>query len=231
MLAGYMGRETGTFVINGINLLDRAINQARKAAERMHRFECARDSVVVRSVNASLGGLLSSAVSLRNQGRPVEIRTIERAYLGYSDNVGQFQIEILSRDADMRDTNRASLKLQANDDAREYPGPITAPYRLVRHNDLIYISPYSASSSTTERDVFMDVVLWLPDYVKDTDTDFFLKHCEDYMLMRAVYQLNFMLKEDQRVVISAKAMEAAWDSVLAVDNDAIAGSSDDSNLE
>jgi hypothetical protein len=232
MLAGYIGREPGTFVSHGINMLDRAVNQARKYAERRHRFECARDSVVIRGLSLADGGLLSSAVSLSEQGRRVSVRTIERAFLPFDDGSGQFQVEVWSRDADMRDTGRQFAGLSSTD-PRQVPisQRNTGPFRLVRSNDRVYLSPRDANTSATTRDVYMDVVMWLPDYVKDHDTDFFLQHCEDFMLLRSVYQLNFMLKEDQRVTISAGAMAEAWETVLAVDNDAVTGASDDANLD
>lgn len=231
MLAGYMGREPSTFAVYGVNLLARAINQARKSAERQHRFECARESVVVRGVSLTDGGLLSSAVSVQEPGRRVSVRTIERAFLPFSDNSGQFLIEVVSRDADMREIGRHFKNVQTTDPRYILPGANAGTFRLVRNNDRIYLSPFDQTSASASRDVYMDVVKWMPDYTKEEDSDFFLDHCEDYMLMRAVYQLNFMLKEDQRVTISAAAMKDAWETVLRVDNDAVSGSSDDASLD
>lgn len=231
LLAGFMNRDPGTFVVHNVNMLDRAANQARKWAERQHRFECARASAVIRGVSLTDGGLLSSAVSVGEPGRLLKVRTIERAFLPFQDNTGQFQIEVVSRDSDMREKGRAFKNVQTTDPRTIKPWVGSGTFRLVRHNNLIYLSPFDQTTSSTNRDVFMDVVVWLPDYVKDDDNDFFLEHCEDFMVLRSVYQLNFMLKEDQRVVISAKAMEELWETVLKVDNDAVTGSCDDANLE
>lgn len=231
MLAGYVGRDTGSFITNGVNLLDRATNQARKWAERQHRFECARESVIVADVSLTDGGLLSSAVMVRERGKRVSVRTIERAYLPFSDQSGQFMIEVVSRDSDMRETGRHFRNVQTTDPREIKPGTNNGTFRLVRANDRIYLSPFDTTTSATRRDVYMDVVAWLPEYVQENDSDFFLEHCEDFMVLRAVYQLNFFLKEDQRVAISEKAMASLWETVLKVDNDAVSGSSDDVSLD
>lgn len=229
MLAGYMGRDAGTFVVNNVNLLDRAINQARKWAERQHRFECARESVVIRGVSGTDGAALSQAVLITDEDTSVSVRTIERAYLPFPSGEGQFEIEVWSRDADMRDVGRRYKGLENTDSTTQPSSVNNGPMRLVRHNDLVYVSPRWTGAAT--RDVFMDVVKWMEDYVQEDDTDFFLDHCEDFMLLRGVAQLNFMLKEDQRVNISAAAMSQSWETVLKVDNDAVTGASDDANLD
>jgi len=46
-----------------------------------------------------------------------------------------------------------------------------------------------------------------------TFSNFFLEFCFDYMLMQSLVELNFFLKEDQRVSISEKALERAWNNV------------------
>ena len=230
MLAGYMGREPSVFIVNNVNLLERATNQARKWAERQHRFECAREPVVVRSVSLADGGLLSGAVRVTDNVS-ISVRTIERAYLPFTDNSGQFEIRVVTRDADMREKSRAFEHAQTTDQTVLGTGSSSGTFRLVRNNERIYLSPFDQTTVQTTRDVYMDVVKWMPDYIGNEDNDWFLEHCEDFMLMRAVYQLNFMLKEDQRVAISEKTMAEVWETVLKVDNDAVIGSSDDADLE
>lgn len=221
VLAGYLTRNVADFVFNGTNLFDRAVNGARKWAERQHRFECARVGVVLRGVSLSDGGDLRNCVNVRRQGEKVLVRTIERAYL-LGDPDAKVMMEVVSRDADMRDTLRSSYPLVTEN----------MRFRLVRFGDsFVYISPFDTQTTGQTKDVYMDVIRWLPDYKNPEDTDFFLDHCEDFMLLRSLVQLNFFLKEDQRVWIAAKALEDSWNTVLKADTDAVAGASDDTMLE
>ena len=59
----------------------------------------------------------------------------------------------------------------------------------------------------------------MPDYDAVTvTTDFFITNYISWMKLRALYQLNFYLKEDQRVNITQAALREAWDKVMALEN-------------
>lgn len=49
-------------------------------------------------------------------------------------------------------------------------------------------------------------------------SDFFMDNAFDYLMYRAIAELNFFLKEDQRVSISQGKMQESWDSVIAWDS-------------
>lgn len=52
-------------------------------------------------------------------------------------------------------------------------------------------------------------------YTLGTASSFLLDYCFDFLLARSVYELNFFLKEDQRVGISAAHLDAVWQNVVA----------------
>ena len=60
--------------------------------------------------------------------------------------------------------------------------------------------------------------------------DFFTVYCIDWMLYRTIQELNLFLKEDQRVVISQKMLQEAWDTVVSW-NSRLEKSSDEMNLD
>jgi hypothetical protein len=76
----------------------------------------------------------------------------------------------------------------------------------------------------------MDVFKWMDSYVNGTETDFLLDYCFDYMLFRTISELNYFLKEDQRVALSTQVVKDAWESLKAW-NAMIVEQSDDVTLE
>mgnify|MGYP001398521301 CR=1 FL=1 len=71
---------------------------------------------------------------------------------------------------------------------------------------------------TQEVPLLLHFVEDIRELTEDEDTNFLLEDAWDFLVLRAVYTLNFFLKEDQRMVISALVMDAEWRSVLDWDN-------------
>lgn len=60
-IAGFLGTTTSTFVVNGVDLLLQALNNARRTAERAHDFNYSQTNLLL-SI-ASSGGSILSAIS------------------------------------------------------------------------------------------------------------------------------------------------------------------------
>jgi len=71
--------------------------------------------------------------------------------------------------------------------------------------------------------VTMDVIEFLPEYTKNDSEDFFIVECVDWMLMRCVYYANMTVKEDERIVLSHKMMDEAWQTVEMWDASLVEG--------
>lgn len=241
-VAGFMNRTEASFVVNGYDLLARAVLKARMWAQRRHNFEFARMSVSLPSVSLAEGGLLSTAVNTQDVTEPVLVKIIERAFLPFQDDSAAFfPIEIISRAAHM-----TRLKRRFSDavTTRAYEATgttVPAQFAMVQQGERVYLIPPGGGAygyGTSAVNLRLDVVRFMPDYSfgnidEDDDvlTDFFLEYCEDFMLLRSLVELNFFLKEDQRVPISAQAMEDSWKSVLAWDTSLVSGTSDDITLD
>lgn len=62
------------------------------------------------------------------------------------------------------------------------------------------------------------------------ETDFLLESCFDWLLYRCVFELNFFVKEDERVGLSTQLMTDAWNAMRAWNENLISQSVDDSDL-
>lgn len=231
MVAAYMNRETSVFTVNGVDLLARAVNQAKRWAEKQHDFEAARMSAKLPNFSVTTGGKISSVVSNDEPGKIVAVKTIERAFLPFSDGSGTFPIEVVSRAVHQ---NRVRRKYEDYiiSNPKTLPTLTVNYWQLVRWSDLLYLVPADVNGLGTELfDLGLDIVRWLPEYSASTDEDFLLTYCEEFMLFRSVLQLNFLVKEDQRVPISTKAVQDAWEGVLRWDNGQISGTNDDATMD
>lgn len=231
-IAGYMHRDPGTFVHGENDLLLMAMNMARKSVERRVNFELSQTEAKVDNVDYQDGASLSSAV-LTSSGASVAVKTIDRAFLQFSNGSGTFPINVITRDAHMNEVQRHFDRRRSVNPKEEYEGLLhRVNFALVRHGDTIYVTPSDLDAlGASTFTVFMDIVRWLNDYTADTDSDFITEHCFDLMLLRSVYYLNFFIKEDERVQISAAAMDEAWKSVETWNAHLIMNSAEDAALE
>jgi len=62
------------------------------------------------------------------------------------------------------------------------------------------------------------------------EQDFLLESCFDWLLYRSVYELNWFLKEDERVNVSRDLMGDAWNAMRAWNENLISQGTDDTDL-
>ena len=229
-----MQRDEAVFELGTVDLLTRAINQARRWAERKRNFELCRVQTKLTAVNLQDGASLSTAVLASDGVTTVNIKSIAKAFLPFSNGSGMFPVDVISRDAHVRRLQKRYENIQAADPTTRVPPiPSTVSYfTVVRTADKLYVTPADATVfGATTVDVYLDAFKWLPEYMCDADTDFFLDYCEDWLLFRSVYQLNMMLKEDVRVPISREALVEAWQSVIEWDTNLVQNYMEDANLD
>ncbi len=63
------------------------------------------------------------------------------------------------------------------------------------------------------------------------ESDFLLDACFDWLLYRSVWELNFMLKEDERVQLSQTLITDAWNALRCWNENLLLQSVDDSDLD
>jgi hypothetical protein len=230
-VSAYMQRDATVFDNEGTNLITQAANMARRWAERNHNFEACKTTSQIASVHYQNGALLS-AMTLRGTVTPVAVKSLEKAFLPFTDGNGEFPIDVISREKHIQRLQRHYDMMRTTDPKETAPNSTVSSFAVVRHGDMIYVNPAdSAALGNTVIPVYFDIVRWLPEYTLDADHDFFLDYCADFMLLRTVYMLNFMIKEDARMPVNITLMKEAWDSILVCDNNIILNASEDASLD
>ena len=222
MVCAFMNRDATLFGVGtAADKMLAAVNMARQWAQRMHKFEQFKVMAEL-VVNQTTGGSLD-ACKLYGTATAVEARAVLRAYLQAVDGSGLYPISIITRDEQAR-CIAAMIENVAAEDITSVNTGYNKP-KLVQNGTLVYCWPWSTSilpTSTTT--VVMDIVKWLPDLDgTEVAKDIFIKYCYDWLLYRTAFHANFFLKEDQRVVINARVIEDAWDSVKEWDKDYVEG--------
>lgn len=291
IIAAYMLRSSTALKTAGnVNLIVRALNNAKKFAQRRHDFELCKCTASVSVSPLPTGGALSSAV-LYGTATAVSIKRIERAAIANTAG-GTLPVHFASREWIEEHVRRrvdvGTLDLLYDTNASS----TTSDPVLIQQGDKIYFYPDVTAAKT----VYLDIVKWLADYdapitgtasstsagnlvcatetfatkgVKAGDivwnttdstsatvdgvtnettldlstdifvsgeaysvgngvsTDFLLDHGFDFLMFRSITELNFYLKDDQRVNISQAKLNEAWDSMLAWDSLMIPSTGDD----
>jgi hypothetical protein len=244
LVAAFMQRAESTFIHGGVNQLTGAVNMARRWAERSRNFEYCKTSVLLSALSLTNGKALSDAVQFNDRTTPIDIKTVLKAFLpftvdGVATTTPTYPIDVVSYEAHIERMQRYYEGQASSNPQTKYittgTSSLTLPtayWHAFQYDGSLYIAPTDTSTFTEDTiDVGLSVIKWLDPYVDDDDTDFFLEYCSDWLLMRTVYMLNFMIKEDMRVPVSAKAMEETWLSVQKWDANIIVQSTNENSLD
>lgn len=242
-IAGFMQRDPGVFVRgeqpNTVDLLLQACNNARLYAERRIDFELSKCDVTIADVSLTNGGSLEDAVLKdSNPAEAVRVKKIITPYLPLADAGDVYPVDLISRKSWDENVKRR-FSLASPKDRIDLATFTTAPFVLVQDGNLIFVTPADTSQFDSTFTVSANVVRWLDAYVQgdvnmtaqSDQNDFLLDNCFDWMLFYGITQLNFYLKEDQRVQLSSSMLKDTWDSMVTWNNELIKASSDDVNLD
>jgi hypothetical protein len=230
VVAGFMQRDASAFVVGDVDLLDRAINQAKSWAQRKQNFELSRAMITVPDVDYQNGASLDDAV-LYGSDDSVKVKTLIKAFLPGANSV-KLPVDIITRDLHVKRLQRSYDGWNTGDlQKTTQPTPVSY-WAIVRAANQVYVTPADQTAlGGTTVDVHFDAYLWLPDYSEEVDTDFLLEFCEDFMLFRSVYQLNLALKEDMRIPVSKEALADSWRSVVEWNSELTFNSAEDASLD
>lgn len=228
-VAAYMHRAVGDFTVDSVDILTKAVYRARTNAQLRHNFEALRCAISIPNVSITAGALLSTAV-LDGTVTAVDVKTIECAFI----TVGSVQLPI---DTISKAHHRMTLKqsyaaLGSVSDLTAYAPASVGSYSLVRQGDRIFVTPADSTFlGGTPFTLKADAVQWADTYASDSVGDFFTNQGEQFVIFRTVYELNYFLKEEERVQLSVPLMQDAWDALIAWDTSLVKMVTDDSNLK
>lgn len=304
-IAAYMHRQADVFLMNGQDMLLRAVNNAKNYAQREVDFEFAKKFAFMNDVSVVNGASFESGMLEFGTGNVILVKSIRRAFLQDSNSSGQIPVAFISRDSYVdRLKRRYEDSLGSLREVTASAGFYTTfPLSVVQVGFTVYVTPANDTTfggATTK--LYFDVFRWLPDFtytevagtvtstssfnlvdtgknfvslgvrigdvvtnttdgttatvvgvtsattlalsadimvsgetynvavVDPNQTNFLLDYCFDYMLFRSIWELNFYLKEDQRVQLSDKLMHDIWQNVREWNATIIGNNCDDANL-
>jgi len=208
LVAAYLNRKVADFTVNGVDVIGDAVNDAKRAAQREHDFVKNRTIGFITLTN---GGVEMSGMKVTPGGSALAVKKLLSVWL-YSTSGSTYTR--ISRIEPV-----ASSELGYMLPGSVVAGVIPASDMTTRYFYQVGTKLYCTGDATV--DVLCEVVQQRADYSADGDEDFFLQEYKDWMLLKTVEQLNFFLKEDQRVQISQGVMNARWDSVMKQENNLV----------
>lgn len=218
MVAGFMTRSTTDFVHGTTDQLLLAINNARREAQQRYTFKrFAVDSFIKTSV---LGADISTAkLTPEDGGTLIPLKSV--------DGVWEFQTRAIPAGTFYERTAEVDFRKE-----REMYANLPLAGATVTRTPNNYLT-----SGTTGRIIGwfkgqkiytnVDTATWyslsgtqlLPDLAGSETSDFFIDNGQSWLLFATAQILNGFLKEDQRVVISERALEASWTKLTQFDGD------------
>ncbi len=234
-IAGYMQREPSVFIRtvgnNTFDLLLLACNNARLYAERLVDFELSRQDCKV-TVSRDEGGSLAFATEIEDENTGVSIKKIVSPFVLHADG-NTYPVELWSRKKWDDRVRRKALNVRPDDTTNStnwwFAG---SPFVIVQEGRTVYVAPVDVGMFPSEEfDLYFNVVSWLPKYATGDEDDFLLENCFDWMLFYSISQLNFYLKEDERVVLSDNVLKDTWNSVVKWNFELTDSSTDNANLD
>lgn len=216
-VSAYVSRPESALIINDVNLLEVAINNALVYAQRKHDFEWNNELV---EVACNPKGNVWSGATLADTVTAVKVKRMDKAYLRNTAG-DEYPIDLVSKQ-----TLARCIELSIRTGVATSETPPSVPQRAVMHGQTVWLHPLPTS---TPYDIWFDAVVWLEPLVGPTDTNFLVEMAHDYFVYRSIMELNMLLKEDQRFEETAKLMRDAWESL--VDWDSRLTSPSDSELD
>lgn len=232
-VAGFMQRPQTTFVRTdmtpNLDLLLVACNNGRLYAERRIDFELAKLQAYIEGVSPLNGASLSTAKKMSDDS-PVSLKKIITPYLSFNNGSGQYPIDLWTKKK-WADRVKARFEGAKPTDTSEFAFITDSPFVLVQDGPNIFVAPGDTTALTDPFIVYLDAIAWLPNYTLGTQTDFIIQNCFDWMMFYCVDELNYYLKEDERVMLSKQQLEDKWNSVILWNDQLIASSVDDIDLD
>ena len=239
-VCGFLQREPSSFQrtvgVDTWDVLLQACNNARLYAERMIDFEQSRESAFLEIANVVDGADLSDAVTWATRDNPtptaVSIKKIHQVYLSLTDGAFAPIDHYSKKSWSMRLKNKLGNRLAEPSTLRdnEISELYRMPVMLVQSGNTVFLSPASTSDYPNGANVAMDIFKWLPEYSTGSENDFLLDYAFDWLMYRAIHELNSYLKEDERVSISKDLMVDAWNAVVKWNQELVASVVEDVDL-
>lgn len=192
----YLAKTLTDYVENTTDMVLLAMNNARKYAEKIHDFSCARVEAAI-IIDVYSGAYLSAAWDEDDPEATISMRSIRNAFLtgtnGYRRPLVYTQKDTLVRFI-------TDFQENTSDPDMRYPADynVSGCYtKLVKNGNKLYLYPSAATEAGTEQTVYLDGYRWMLDYTADDldYEDWFTQHGSDYLMWQSMVELNHLAKE------------------------------------
>lgn len=204
-------------IINRLVL--QALNNARIWAERENDFALALVHGTLVVSPATGGELTAVDVS----GDTVTIKSIVNVFLEEPSGSGNiYPLRRRPRKTYVGAAQRSNLLQDARlpDDWPVAPPSVANVNMEVLHfGNTLFLEPSPSNNAT----LIIDGYRWMPAYTDDADTDFFTEHCSDFLLWKAVIEVNHRLeiyapRQEGTLTPPTNMRDEAWEAVLKWDS-------------
>lgn len=218
-----MTRPESDFVVDGIDHLLAAINDARSDAQKRYKFRRLSQDAFIK---ASIIGTDFQTVKLtpEDSGTDLVVRNIEKVFTFQTRTIAAGTTYDKMAEVDFRTerqlTNSIPYAGASNTNYERYCGDSCMMLAWTK-GDKFFV--------TSDSDIWLmvEVIRWLPELADGGSEDFFLKYAPEWLLWASMQCLNGYLKEDQRMVISERKLANAWEAFTNFDSETT--NSNDSN--
>jgi hypothetical protein len=207
-IVGYAGRSLTALTSDGVDNVLAAVNDARRQAQRSYNFHLLRGKAFIKT-SAAGASLLTCKATPADAGAALPMKLVDRCY-NYAVDGGVYKpTSRISFDYDGEFARSVTLAMSGSS-SQEAP---KNTFAYVQGDDL-FVYP-----NTTESWYMVHGIKWVGDLTDGAleTSDIFLYYFSDWLLLAAIQQLNFSIKEDQRVAISDAALRRLWDTVTFMD--------------
>jgi hypothetical protein len=213
VVAAYLNRTSASLVVNSQDLLLQAMNDARRAAQRMHMFELLRTDDCYLTTSSAGANWTTGCVTTPGGGTALLMRRIDEVWnygtattpttnyprttripFGYT---GQFR-----RDLPIADSQQIIVP-------QDYTISNRFAYAV---GERLFVT--NTGAATTYKILG---IKWLDDLTGSENPDIFLTYYTDWFKYATLGALNVYLKDSERFPIDATLMSQMWESVKAHD--------------
>lgn len=241
-VCGFMKRKPEDFVrpagADTVDLLLQACNNARLYAERMVDFELSTEQAYLNMPDIMEGASLEDCITYDTREEDeedqvaVRVKKIVTPFVT-NNTTDLIPVKLVSKKwwnekvkRRVQMVNDRTPPLQTDDVLT------TSEILLVQQGNTVFLYPASTNTFTNgAAQLALDVIAWLPPYIEGSEEDFLLEFAFDWMMYRAIYELNYFLKEDERVAISDKLMNDSWMALVKWNDELVASTSEDTNMD
>jgi hypothetical protein len=235
-IAAFTRRSEASFVVDSNDNLLQAINNAKDFAQREVDFEFSLVTAYKDVPDVTLATSWTS-MKLDPAGTDFTVKKIKKARIGIVNGTGTAPIRLMSRAAYLEEQQRLYGIVTSNDaryggtDTSERLSQIPISCVQIGENFFIYPADVDALGALTNLRIYFDAIKWIPDFTTGSDTSFLLDYGFDFMLFRSIFELNFLLKEEQRFNVSMTILNSSWDNFRLWNSTFIQNQVDDVSLD